>query len=102
MPQRLVEPLMKNIAINLDRSELAQVIGHKLRVQQDEVAVDQTGDQMHKSDLGSVALHGKHAFTEERGANGDTVKPANEMATLVPYGSGLDRRARDRGHGFGR
>lgn len=56
------------------------MVGHELAIEQREIADLETRDEPGERDLGSIAGAAEHALAEERAAELDAVKPANELA----------------------
>src|SRR5690606_35017846 len=74
---------------DLDRAELAQMLGHELRVKQSKVRRAQHRDEMDQRDLGRVAIEVEHALAEEGAPDPHPIEPAGEPA-VAPC---LDRMA---------
>jgi hypothetical protein len=64
-------------------AELLKVTGQELRVEQGEPARFQPRNEVDERDLARIALARKHAFTEERRPEADTIQPAHK-ATIAP------------------
>ena len=79
-------------AADLDRAELRQMRRQELGVEQAVAAEPQPRDQMHQRDLAGVGLAAEHALAEERGAERDAVKPADQLA-VVPALDAVRRAA---------
>ncbi|OJU57036.1 MAG: hypothetical protein BGO00_12695 [Alphaproteobacteria bacterium 62-8] len=72
-------------ARNLDRAELFQMGGQKLRIQQSKAAADQPRHQMHQRHFARVARAGEHTLAKERGTQRDTVKSTDQLAVLAAF-----------------
>src|SRR5437588_317432 len=68
---------------HLDRAERAQVIGHKLCVEEPKSAGLEARHEVHQRDLGGVARAVEHALAEERAAERNAVEPADEVLSLI-------------------
>jgi len=80
-------------ARNLDRSELGQVAGEKLRIQKYVCAGLHARYEVDQRHLAGISLARKHALAEERAAEADAVEAAGQSA-LAPalHGVRMTRR----------
>src|SRR6266480_2866233 len=70
---------------NFNATELLQVRGKPLRVEQEEFASTQMLHQRHERNLGSISHAMKHRFAKESASYRDTIKAANEPALLPSF-----------------
>jgi hypothetical protein len=62
-----------------------QVIGHKLAIEQGEIADTHTGNQPCQRDFGRIGGAGKHALAEKCTPHGKSVKPANKLSVRPAF-----------------
>ena len=70
---------------NFNATELLQVRGKPLRVEQREFASTQMLHQRHERNLGSISHAMKHRFAKESASYRDTIKAASESALLPSF-----------------
>ena len=81
----MVEELQVIRLRDVIRSELAQVWGHPLCIQQEELLFPKMLNQRNERDLRSIGHVVEHAFAEERRADVNTVQPAREFVSTPDF-----------------
>src|SRR5262245_43219069 len=69
---------MEGVAIELDGTELPQMLGDELGIEQTEAAGDQPRTQEHQRHLAGIARVGKHTLAEEGAVERHAVEAANQ------------------------
>src|SRR5215471_1138289 len=82
---RMAEARLVVVARQLFRTELRQVRGDELGVEQAKAAEAKPRHQMYQRHLRGIAHQAKHALAEEYAADSDAVEPADQMPALARF-----------------
>ena len=83
--QRCVEARAEIFARNFEHPELIEVRVVELGVQQHVTAINQVSDKVHERDLRGIGRAAEHAFAEERAAERDAIKAADELFAVPAF-----------------
>ena len=81
----LFQTRLEFLTIDFDGPELPQMLGNKLRNQQDKDSSDEASAQMNQCDRRYIAFYRKHAFATERAAQGHDIKATNQPCAFPDF-----------------